>query len=178
MFGNIFIFIAYGLKFSKELNLKRIFEKDISPKTIKKSRSTKKHISPFVTNSNFIFPSLELLEKPKKNPSIDIENKKLEFSIATDGTIGLESLFGVINSVLDLETSIKALTSNPRHIFGQETYSIQKNYDANLTLFNPKESYIFSKEDILSTSKNSVFIGHELRGKVYGIYSNKKLVLR
>ncbi|MEL0246268.1 MAG: DNA translocase FtsK [Alphaproteobacteria bacterium] len=76
MFGNIFIFIAYGLRFSKELNLKRIFEKDISPKTIKKSRSTRKHISPFVTNSNFIFPSLELLEKPKKNPSIDIENKK------------------------------------------------------------------------------------------------------
>ena len=75
-FGNIFIFITYGLRFSKELNLKRIFEKDISPKTIKKSRSTKKHISPFVTNSNFIFPSLELLEKPKKNPSIDIENKK------------------------------------------------------------------------------------------------------
>ena len=76
VFGNIFIFIAYGLRFSKELNLKRIFEKDISQKTIKKSRSTKKHISPFVTNSNFIFPSLELLEKPKKNPSIDIENKK------------------------------------------------------------------------------------------------------
>ena len=65
-----------GLRFSKELNLKRIFEKDISQKTIKKSRSTKKHVSPFVTNSNFIFPSLELLEKPKKNPSIDIENKK------------------------------------------------------------------------------------------------------
>ena len=76
MFGNIFIFIAYGLRFSKELNLKRIFEKNISQKTIKKSRSTRKHISPFVTNSNFIFPSLELLEKPKKNPSIDIENKK------------------------------------------------------------------------------------------------------
>ena len=76
VFGNIFIFIAYGLRFSKELNLKRIFEKDISQKTIKKSRSKRKHISPFVTNSNFIFPSLELLEKPKKNPSIDIENKK------------------------------------------------------------------------------------------------------
>ena len=36
----------------------------------------KKHISPFVSNSNFLFPPLELLEKPKKNPTIDIENKK------------------------------------------------------------------------------------------------------
>ena len=109
---------------------------------------------------------------------IDIENKKLEFSIAKDGTIGLESLFGVINSVLDLETSIKALTSNPRHIFGQKVHSIEVNNTANLTLFNPKESYVFSKENILSTSKNSVFIGQQLKGKVYGIYANKKLVLR
>lgn len=109
---------------------------------------------------------------------IDIENKKLEFSIAKDGTIGLESLFGVINSVLDLETSIKAITSNPRLIFGQKTHSIQTNNIANLTLFNPEESYVFSKNHILSTSKNSVFIGKELKGTVYGIYSNKKLVLR
>ena len=73
---NIFIFLAYALKFSKELNFKSLFEKDKVTKVVKRSRSTKKHISPFVTNSNFIFPSLELLEKPKKNPSIDIENKK------------------------------------------------------------------------------------------------------
>ncbi len=108
---------------------------------------------------------------------IDIENKKLEFSIAKDGTIGLESLFGAVNSVLDLETSIKALTSNPRSIFGQEPQSIKTNNTANLTLFNPVENYIFSRNNILSTSKNSAFIGKELKGKVYGIYSNKKLVL-
>ncbi len=108
---------------------------------------------------------------------IDIENKKLEFSIAENGTIGLESLFGAVNSVLDLETSIKALTSNPRSIFGQELQSIKTNNTANLTLFNPAENYIFSKNNILSTSKNSSFIGKELKGKVYGIFSNKKLVL-
>ena len=43
---------------------------------IKKTRISKKHVSPFVTNYNFIFPSLDLLERPKKNPSIDIENRK------------------------------------------------------------------------------------------------------
>ena len=70
------MFIAYTLRFSKELNLKNIFEKNVSKKVVKKSRMIKKHISPFVSNSNFLFPSLELLEKPKKNPTIDIENKK------------------------------------------------------------------------------------------------------
>jgi len=110
------------------------------------------------------------------NP-IDIENKKLEFSLAKDGTIGLESLFGAVNSVIDLETTIKALTVNPRIVFNQEPHSIQKDTLANMTLFNPAGNYIFSKEHILSTSKNAVFIGKELQGKVYGIYANKKLVL-
>ena len=40
------------------------------------------------------------------NP-IDIEHKKVEFSTAKDGTIGLESAFGVLNSVLDLENYCK-----------------------------------------------------------------------
>ena len=110
------------------------------------------------------------------NP-IDIENKKLEFSLAKDGTIGLESLFGAVNSVIDLETTIKALTVNPRIVFNQEPHSIQKDTLANMTLFNPAGNYIFAKEHILSTSKNAVFIGKELQGKVYGIYANKKLVL-
>tara|TARA_R110002074_G_scaffold42236_8_gene111203 strand:- start:165 stop:1493 length:1329 start_codon:yes stop_codon:yes gene_type:complete len=110
------------------------------------------------------------------NP-IDIEHKKLEFSLAKDGTIGLESLFGAVNSVIDLETTIKALTVNPRIVFNQEPHSIQKDTLANMTLFNPAGNYIFSKEHILSTSKNAVFFGKKLQGKVYGIYANKKLVL-
>lgn len=110
------------------------------------------------------------------NP-IDIENKKLEFSLADDGTIGLESLFGVVNSVLDLETITKALSSNPRAIFGLESNSIKEGNKADLSLFNPEGSYTFTKEHILSTSSNSAFLNKELKGKVYGIFANKKLVL-
>ena len=32
-------------------------------------------------------------------------------------------------------------------------------------------------ENILSTSKNSAFLGKKLKGKVYGVFANKKLVL-
>tara|TARA_B100000787_G_C16199267_1_gene303646 strand:+ start:7068 stop:8324 length:1257 start_codon:yes stop_codon:yes gene_type:complete len=110
------------------------------------------------------------------NP-INIENKKLEFSLAKDGTIGLESLFGAVNSVLDLETIIKALTINPRVIFGQKPQTIKKDTPANMTLFNPEGNYIFSEDHILSTSKNSAFTGKKLKGNAYGIYANKKLVL-
>ncbi|MEQ6124172.1 dihydroorotase [Pseudotenacibaculum sp. MALMAid0570] len=110
------------------------------------------------------------------NP-IDIENKKLEFSLAKNGTIGMESLFGAVNSQLDIETTIKALTVNPRKIFNQKNSFIAKDQEANLTLFNPEIIYTFSEKDILSSSKNSAFNGKELKGKAYGIYANKKLVL-
>ena len=110
------------------------------------------------------------------NP-IDVEHKKLEFSLAKDGTIGLESLFGSVNSVLDLEITIKALTINPRAILNQKPITIKKDTVANLTLFNPKGTSVFLKENILSTSKNSVFLGKKLKGTVYGVFANKKLVL-
>ncbi|WP_422090728.1 dihydroorotase [Tenacibaculum ovolyticum] len=110
------------------------------------------------------------------NP-IDIEHKKVEFSTAKDGTIGLESAFGVLNSVLDLETISKCLSENPKKRFGIKNNSIQKDELANLTLYTPSFKYTFEKENIISTSKNSIFINKELNGKVYGIYNNNQLIL-
>ncbi|QXP62688.1 dihydroorotase family protein [Polaribacter sp. HaHaR_3_91] len=111
------------------------------------------------------------------NP-IDIEHKKLEFSEAKDGTIGLESAFGAINSVLGLEDFIENITSKPKAIFGIENLSIQENNKAEITLFNPEQNYTFTKEDILSTSKNSAFLDKKLKGKAYGIYANNQLILK
>jgi len=91
------------------------------------------------------------------NP-IDIEHKKVEFSEAKNGVIGLESAFGAINSVLNLEDFIVSLTSKPKAIFGLENHSIEENNTAEITLFNPQKTYTFSKENILSTSKNSPFL--------------------
>ncbi len=108
---------------------------------------------------------------------IDIEDKKVEYSIAKDGSIGLESAFGALHSIFDLETIIKCLSDNPKHIFKQEKTSIAVDQKADLSLFNPDTSYEFSLDDIQSTSKNSIFIGNQLKGKAYGIYANAKLVL-
>lgn len=110
------------------------------------------------------------------NP-IDIEDKKVEFSIAEDGTIGLESAFGALNTVLDLETITKCLSDNPKKRFGLTTSSINIGKKADLTLFNPNGNYNFSESEILSTSKNSIFLNKELKGKAYGIYNNEQLIL-
>ncbi|KAB1158394.1 dihydroorotase [Tenacibaculum aiptasiae] len=110
------------------------------------------------------------------NP-IDIEHKKVEYSTAKDGTIGLESAFGALNTVLDIETIVKCLSHNPKNRFGIEQNSIEENQKACLSIFNPDGNFIFSKDHIISTSKNSIFLDKELRGSVYGIYNKGQLIL-
>jgi len=110
------------------------------------------------------------------NP-IDIENKKVEFENALDGTIGLESLFGAVNKVIDLESTVNCLTHNPRKRFNLKELSIKVGEKANITLFNPDITYEFTKEYITSTSKNSAFLNKSLKGKAYGIFTNNKLII-
>ena len=110
------------------------------------------------------------------NP-IDIEDKKVEFSQAKDGTIGLESAFSALNSIFDIEDYIATITSNPKKIFGLELNSIQENNTADISLFTTEGELTFSKENILSTSKNSAFLNKNLKGKVYGIFANNQLIL-
>ncbi|QZK89908.1 dihydroorotase [Flavobacterium sp. CHNK8] len=109
------------------------------------------------------------------NP-IDIEHKKMEFDGAKNGTIGLESCFGALMTVLPLEVVIEKLTSGKR-TFGIPEEIIAKGAKANLTLFNPNFKSVFSKSSILSKSKNSAFLGTELNGKVYGIINQNQLIL-
>ena len=110
------------------------------------------------------------------NP-IDIENKKLEFSRALEGSIGMESLFGAVNTVLNLESIISCLTDNPRSVFGLPSQTIKVGAKADFTFFSTQGDYTFTKNHILSTSKNAIFLGKKLKGKVYGTYSNSKLTL-
>ncbi|MCP4053359.1 MAG: dihydroorotase [Mesoflavibacter sp.] len=105
-----------------------------------------------------------------------IEEKKVEFDHANYGTIGLESAFGALNQIFSTKKSIQLLTKGKER-FGTITSKIEEGEVANITLFNPNEKYVFGKSKILSKSKNSAFIGQELKGKVYGIYANKKIVL-
>jgi len=109
------------------------------------------------------------------NP-IDIEHKKMEFDLAKDGTIGLESAFGALMTVLPLEKIIEKLTTG-KSTFGIEKQSIAEGKIANLSLFNPEGKSIFANENILSKSKNSAFLGTEIKGMVYGIYNQGKLIL-
>lgn len=109
------------------------------------------------------------------NP-IDIEHKKMDFDTAKNGTIGLESAFGALLTILPVETVVEKLTSG-RALFGLKIPSIIEGTPANLCLFNPDGKSTFTLDKILSKSKNSAFIGSEIKGEVYGILNQNQLIL-
>ncbi|SHI73452.1 dihydroorotase [Arenibacter nanhaiticus] len=106
---------------------------------------------------------------------MDIELKRVEFDNAEDGTIGLETAFGILNQLFDLETLISLLTKG-RERYGIPTPKLQVGESATLTLFNPEPEFTLDTEHILSASKNSCFIGSTLKGKVYGSIAKKQLI--
>lgn len=109
------------------------------------------------------------------NP-IDIEHKKIEFDHAMYGTVGLETSFGSLNTIFSLEKTIEMLTKGKER-FGLSSPPIAEGEKATLSFFNPVETFTFQKEMILSTSKNAIFENSQLRGRVYGIFSNNQFIL-
>ncbi|WP_298236718.1 dihydroorotase [uncultured Algibacter sp.] len=109
------------------------------------------------------------------NP-IDIEYKKIEFDHADYGSIGLESAFGALQNIFTTKKTIDLLTKGKSR-FGAEASSINIGNQANMTLFNPETKYTFTKSDIHSRSKNSIFENTSLKGKAYGIISNNKAII-
>lgn len=105
---------------------------------------------------------------------MDIEEKRVEFDHAAYGTIGLEHGFGALNALLGLDKTVELLTKG-RERFGIPVPVLGEGVAANVTLFNPDETYTVTAEHLLSTSKNSMFLGETLKGQVYGIVHGDKM---
>ena len=106
------------------------------------------------------------------------DSKACEFEYAKNGMSVLESIFGVMGVTdVDANKFIKMQTENIRKIFGLQLPKIKIGEKANLTLYDPDEEYIFSKENIFSKSINNAFIGKKLKGKPLGIINGDKIYL-
>jgi dihydroorotase len=104
---------------------------------------------------------------------IDLENKKTDIENAKYGTIGLESIFGSLLSLFDLNQTIEIL-SRGREIFNIKKPEFEVGSKASLSLFTIND-YEFSKADILSKSKNSAFLGMKMKGKPIGVINGNKI---
>jgi len=99
-----------------------------------------------------------------------IEEKEAPFELAPFGMIGLESCFGAVNKVLTtnlgIERIIDLLTKKPRDIIGFNSNLFDDGTEAEISIIDPNEKWIFTKDNIYSRSINSPFIGEDLIGKV------------
>lgn len=98
------------------------------------------------------------------------KNKGLE--AAPNGIIGFETALSaeIMNlvdtgdiSYLDL---VRLTSYNPAQLLKIDRGSIEVGKIADITIFNPNEEYIYTKEMVVSKAKNSPFIGKKLKGRV------------
>ena len=108
------------------------------------------------------------------NP-IDVEHKKVEFDNALYGTIGLETAFGALCTIFETSEAIKYLTAGKERFNIAET-EIKEGEQVDLSLFIPGDSSNFTEKDILSSSKNSIFLNKEIKGKAFGIITQKGII--
>jgi dihydroorotase len=104
---------------------------------------------------------------------MDIEEKRLEFDRAAFGSLGLESAFGALNKLFGTETTVEMLTRG-RKRFGVPEVTFQEGERAVLSLFNPALEHTPEEKDLLSASKNSMYLGKSLLGKAYGVIVGTK----
>jgi len=112
-------------------------------------------------------------------PHTDSE-KDIEFDHAEFGTIGLETELAV--SITELISSgllnwpglAKKLTYNPSRILGLDKGTLKEGSAADIIIVDPDKEWTVKRQDFISKSKNSVFIGKKLKGRVdYTILKGK-----
>ncbi|HEY1040224.1 MAG TPA: dihydroorotase [Bacteroidia bacterium] len=110
----------------------------------------------------------------------DVENKELEFDLASNGMIGLETSYAAANTACHTKLSqdqlVEKLCHNPRKILGISVPQIEEGQEANITLFDPSMEWTFEKKHIQSKSKNTPFVGYKFKGKVIGIINKNEFV--
>jgi dihydroorotase len=100
----------------------------------------------------------------------DVESKVVEFDLAAFGITGLETCYSLANmsDVLSQEQLIRALAINPRRIAGVAIPVIKEGEKAELTAFDPKASWTYSKTK--SLSKNTPLLGKNVNGGVIATF--------
>jgi dihydroorotase len=110
----------------------------------------------------------------------DKEEKDVEFDNASFGCIQLQTVFASLmnDPKANLQSIVKALSTNARGIAELDTNAIQLGNKADITIFSTTTKWQFTKDLIISQTNNSPFIDKELQGVVYAVVNNGKLAIR
>jgi dihydroorotase len=113
-----------------------------------------------------------------------VEEKEAEFDQSPPGTIGLETALAAVLThlvepgVLPLARAIEALSAAPARILGAAAHGgpIEAGRPANLVLFDPAAEWVV-EPPFASKSRNSMFLGRTLRGRVVHTIFRGELVV-
>jgi len=107
----------------------------------------------------------------------DVESKELEFDLAENGIINLQTAYSCALEALkdkNIDSLVKAFAENPRTLLGLSLPRIAEREEANLTLFCVDAENDFTEKSNRSKSKNSPFFGKKLQGRVVGVINGSK----
>lgn len=102
--------------------------------------------------------------------------KAREFELAPFGMTGLETSLGVILTYLvepghiDYNRLVELMAIRPREILGVDPVKIEEGGVADLTIFDPNADWTVRADDMCSKSKNSGFLGYELKGRATDVF--------
>ena len=110
------------------------------------------------------------------------DEKNVEFNLAPSGTIGFETAFAVLytslvkNRGFEISKLVELLSINPRRIINLKPNVIKENQKANLVIVDPNKEWEVREQDIISKSKNSVFLGKKLTSYVETVIYEGKIL--
>ncbi|MCH4542386.1 dihydroorotase [Ochrobactrum sp. POC9] len=101
----------------------------------------------------------------------DVDTKRLPFSDAEAGAIGLETLLGAAlrlyhNDSIPLLRLVEVLSTSPARIFGLDAGTLKPGARADIAIVDLDEPWIVREEELHSLSKNSCFESARFQGRV------------
>jgi len=113
------------------------------------------------------------------------ENEKdVEFDNAPFGIIGLETSLSlaimelVDKGILTLSQLVEKMSTNPAKILGLNKGYLKAGEDADITVVDLERKWVADKDRFESKSKNSPFIGWELKGMATEVIVGGKIIVR
>ncbi|MGI9365492.1 MAG: dihydroorotase [Rhizobiaceae bacterium] len=101
----------------------------------------------------------------------DVDTKRLPFSEAADGAVGLESLLAASlrlyhSDDVPLMRLLECLSTAPAKRLGLKSGTLKKGAVADMILFDPDLPWILHEDELKSRSRNTAFEGARFQGRV------------
>lgn len=107
----------------------------------------------------------------------EIEFKNVEFQIALEGIIGLQTVLPLaLQTGLPLDLLVEKLAIGPRRVLGLPLPEFREGSEANFILFNPEKRWLFDASNNRSKSVNSPLLGSELKGQVTLVIHKRQII--